>query len=176
MCNAWAWAEMLEISWNRTHASICWSPISELSSYMNKKYIYFTYIPVLFRKILCLLLFLYFFSLLIPLAIHTTGIVLLEVMLTAHSYTIICFVICFIWPFYVNNTARNNRWNIAWDFKLFLNFFHFYARFERAGGHKETSSILADQYMSPNGGGGGGSGSEPISTAVHMEPKLNLDI
>jgi hypothetical protein len=38
------------------------------------------------------------------------------------------------------------------------------------------SSILADQYsprlcMSPNAGGGVVAGSQPLSTAVHMEPK-----
>ncbi len=41
------------------------------------------------------------------------------------------------------------------------------------GGHKEMSSILADQKRpSPNAGGGGGvAGPQPMSTAVHMEPK-----
>ena len=44
------------------------------------------------------------------------------------------------------------------------------------GSYKEMSSILADQqrpsYMSPNAGGGGGvAGSQPMRTAVHMEPK-----
>ncbi len=42
------------------------------------------------------------------------------------------------------------------------------------GGYKEMSSILADQmaplYMSPNAGGV--AESQPMSTAIHMEPKL----
>jgi hypothetical protein len=41
---------------------------------------------------------------------------------------------------------------------------------------KEMSSILADEYIAPsymstNAGGGGVAGSQPISTAVHMETK-----
>ncbi len=85
---------------------------------------YLTYIPVLFRKNLCLLQYSSYiiFSPLDILSYTHYVIVLLEIMLTAHSFTITCFVICFIWPFYVNNTARNNRWNIAWDFKLFFIF------------------------------------------------------
>ncbi len=44
------------------------------------------------------------------------------------------------------------------------------------GGHKEMSSILADHaiapsYLSPKCGGEGVAGSQPMSTAVHMEPK-----
>ncbi len=46
-------------------------------------------------------------------------------------------------------------------------------------GHKDMSSILADQYLHPSysiwaqmrGGGGRVAGSQPMSTAVHMEPK-----
>ncbi len=45
------------------------------------------------------------------------------------------------------------------------------------GGHTEMWSFLADQlrprssYMSPNADGGLHAGSQPMSTAVHMEPK-----
>jgi hypothetical protein len=42
-------------------------------------------------------------------------------------------------------------------------------------GHKEMSSILPDQQrpriLTQNAGGGGIAGSQPMSTAVHMEPK-----
>jgi hypothetical protein len=46
----------------------------------------------------------------------------------------------------------------------------------QSGGQKEMSSILADQ-MSPNAGGGKKvTGSQPVSTAVNMEPKQCLEI
>ncbi len=55
-------------------------------------------------------------------------------------------------------------------------FFCYYAwvlsllSYKEAGGHKEMSSILADlKYI--GGWGGGGAGSQPMSTAVHMEFK-----
>ncbi len=46
--------------------------------------------------------------------------------------------------------------------------------YEPAGGHKEMSSILADQYIASSGEQGGGgevAGSQPMSTAVHLELK-----
>jgi hypothetical protein len=33
---------------------------------------------------------------------------------------------------------------------------------------------IAPSYMSPNGGGGGVAWSQPMSTAVHIEPKINF--
>ncbi len=53
--------------------------------------------------------------------------------------------------------------------ELFINFVS-----GGGGGHKEMSSISADQiepsYMSPNAGKGA-AGSQPMSTAVHIKPK-----
>ncbi len=37
------------------------------------------------------------------------------------------------------------------------------------------TNTVAPSYMSPNAGGGGVAGSQPMSTAVHMEPKLTSD-
>jgi hypothetical protein len=48
------------------------------------------------------------------------------------------------------------------------------------GVSKKMSSILArpiaPSYVSPNAGGRGVAGSQPMSTAVHMEPKQTLEI
>jgi hypothetical protein len=51
------------------------------------------------------------------------------------------------------------------------------------GSHKEMSSILADHYhpriwaqMQGDGGGGGVAGSQPMSPAVDMEPKINFTL
>ncbi len=47
-----------------------------------------------------------------------------------------------------------------------------------AGGRKEMSSIMADQYSAivyePKCGGGGVAGSQPTSTAVHMRSPNKL--
>ncbi len=60
-----------------------------------------------------------------------------------------------------SNTSQNE---LTEDFSL-----------PEAGGHKETSSILADQLRlsiwAQFGGGGGVAGFQPMSTVVHMEPK-----
>jgi hypothetical protein len=40
-----------------------------------------------------------------------------------------------------------------------------------AGSYKEMSSVMAALVYEPKCGGGGVAGSQPMSTAVHMEPK-----
>jgi hypothetical protein len=45
-----------------------------------------------------------------------------------------------------------------------------------ARGHKEMSSILADHWRPKCGGEEEVAGPQPMSTAVHMEPKLTLEI
>jgi hypothetical protein len=55
--------------------------------------------------------------------------------------------------------------------------------YDKGVGYKDMSPILAGHwpivpsYMSPNEGGGrGGAGSQPMNTAVHMQPNYTLEI